>query len=344
MEDTMADIQFGVMLRAQFPQGDDMQVRFQEMLQQARLANRLGYASITNGMHYSSAPWQDFQQFPFLCRLMAETPDMRINFGLVLLPLHKPLDLAEQIATADVMSGGKVIFGVALGYRDVEYLAFGTTQKARVKRFEENLTAMKRLWTEDVVDMVGSHFTLKGASAPTRPVQKPHPPIWIGANADPAIQRAARLGDCWYVNPHNRIGTIIQQVDVYKRALDEYQKPFPKEFPARREVFVATSRDEAIRRCAPFLAAKYEAYNQWGQSKAMPEGDNDLGVDFDDLIRDRFLLGSPDEVAEQMLRLHQATGINHLIMSMQWPGMPQSMALEELHMLAEEVFPKVRQG
>ena len=340
----MADIQFGVMLRAQFPQGDDMQVRFQEMLQQARLANRLGYASITNGMHYSSTPWQDFQQFPFLCRLMAETPDMRINFGLVLLPLHKPLDLAEQIATADVMSGGKVIFGVALGYRDVEYLAFGTTQKARVKRFEENLTAMKRLWTEDVVDMVGSHFTLKGASAPTRPVQKPHPPIWIGANADPAIQRAARLGDCWYVNPHNRIDTIIQQVDVYKRALDEYQKPFPKEFPARREVFVATSRDEAIRRCAPFLAAKYEAYNQWGQSKAMPEGDNDLGVDFDDLIRDRFLLGSPDEVAEQMLRLHQATGINHLIMSMQWPGMPQSMALEELHMLAEEVFPKVRQG
>ena len=340
----MADIQFGVMLRAQFPQGDDMRERFQEMLQQARLANRLGYASITNGMHYSSAPWQDFQQFPFLCRLMAETPDMRINFGLVLLPLHKPLDLAEQIATADVMSSGKVILGVALGYRDVEYLAFGTTQKARVKRFEENLTAMKRLWTEDVVDMVGSHFTLKGASAPTRPIQKPHPPIWIGANADPAIQRAARLGDCWYVNPHNRIDTIIQQVDVYKRALDEYKKPFPTEFPARREVFVARSRDEAIRRCAPFLAAKYEAYNQWGQSKAMPEGDNDLGVDFDDLIRDRFLLGSPDEVAEQMLKLHKATGINHLIMSMQWPGMPQSMALEELHMLAEEVFPKVRQG
>ena len=64
---------------------------------------------------------------------------MRLNFGLVLLSLHKPLDIAEQIATVDVMSGGRVIFGVALGYRDVEYLAFGTTQKERVKRFEENL-------------------------------------------------------------------------------------------------------------------------------------------------------------------------------------------------------------
>jgi alkanesulfonate monooxygenase SsuD/methylene tetrahydromethanopterin reductase-like flavin-dependent oxidoreductase (luciferase family) len=242
------------------------------------------------------------------------------------------------------MSGGKVIFGIALGYREVEFLAFGTTQRQRVQRFEENLEAIKRLWTEDVVDMTGSHFTLRGASAPTKPLQKPHPPIWIGANADPAIRRAARLGDCWYVNPHNRIDTIVRQVEVYKQALDACGKPFPREFPARREVFVARSRAEALRLCAPYLAAKYEAYNQWGQSQAMPEGDNDLGVDFDDLIRDRFLLGSPEEVAEQMLTLHRTTGINHLIMSVQWPGMPQSLVLDELHMLAEEVMPKVRQG
>src|SRR5207253_11096875 len=284
------------------------------------------------------------QQLPFLSRVMAEAPHLRLNFGLILLSLHKPLDVAEQIATVDVMSGGKVIFGVALGYRDVEFLAFGTTQKERVKRLEENLDAIRRLWTEDTVDMVGSHFTLLGASSSPRPLQKPHPPVWIGANADPAIRRAARLGDCWYVNPHNRIETIVRQAEVYKRALDEYRKPFPTEFPARREVFVARSRSEAIRLCAPFLAAKYKAYHEWGQDRAMPKGDNDLGAGFDDLIRDRFLLGSPDEVAEQMLALNRATGINHLIMSVQWPGMPQSLALDELHMLAEEVFPRVRQG
>jgi alkanesulfonate monooxygenase SsuD/methylene tetrahydromethanopterin reductase-like flavin-dependent oxidoreductase (luciferase family) len=161
-------------------------------------------------------------------------------------------------------------------------------------------------------------------------VQKPHPPIWIGANADPAIRRATRLGDCWYVNPHNRIETIVRQVEIYRRALDEYGKPFPAEFPARREVFVARSRREAMRLCAPFLSAKYKAYQEWGQGRAM--------------VRDRFIIGSPDEVAEQMLALRRATGINHLIMSVQWPGMPQSLALDELHMLAEEVFPKVRQG
>jgi len=110
-------MQFGLMMRAQFPRGDDMGARFRELTEQARLANALGYASITKGMHYSAAPWQDFQQFPFLCRIMAEAPNLRINFGLILLSLHKPLDIAEQIATADVMSGGKVIVGVALGYR-----------------------------------------------------------------------------------------------------------------------------------------------------------------------------------------------------------------------------------
>jgi alkanesulfonate monooxygenase SsuD/methylene tetrahydromethanopterin reductase-like flavin-dependent oxidoreductase (luciferase family) len=340
----MAEMQFGLMMRAQFPAGDDMSARFRELVEQARLANRLGYASLTKGMHYSGAPWRDFQQFPFLCRMMAEAPDLRLNFGLVLLSLHKPLDIAEQIASADVMSGGRVIFGVALGYRDVEFLAFGTTRKERVKRFEENLAAIRRLWIEDSVDMVGSHFTLQGASVATKPLQKPHPPIWIGANADPAIRRAARLGDCWYVNPHNRIETIVRQVEVYRRALDESGKPFPHEFPARREVFVARSRPEAIRLCAPFLGAKYQAYHQWGQDKAMPEGDNDLGVDFDELTHNRFLLGSPEEVAEQMLALHRSTGINHLVMSVQWPGMPQSLVLDELHMLAEEVFPRVRRG
>ena len=340
----MADIQFGLMMRAQFPPGDDMAARFGELVEQARLADRLGYASITKGMHYSAAPWRDLQQFPFLSRIMAEAPHMRLNFGLVLLSLHKPLDIAEQIATVDVMSGGRVIFGIALGYRDVEYLAFGTTQKERVRRFEENLEAITRLWTEDTVNMAGSHFTLEGASVGTKPVQKPHPPIWIGANADPAIRRAARLGDCWYVNPHNRIDTIVRQVEVYKRALDEYGKPFPREFPARREVFVARSREEAIRICAPYLSAKYAAYQQWGQGQAMPAGDNDLGVEFEELLRDRFLLGSPDEVADAILRLNRATGINHLIMSVQWPGMPQTLVLDELHMLAEEVFPRVRGG
>ena len=87
--------------------------------------------------------------------------------------------------------------------------------------------------------MKGSHFELDHANCTVKPLQKPMPPIWIGANADVAIRRAARIGDCWYINPHNTLATIERQMDLYKRALDEYGKPFPAEVPMRREVFVA---------------------------------------------------------------------------------------------------------
>jgi alkanesulfonate monooxygenase SsuD/methylene tetrahydromethanopterin reductase-like flavin-dependent oxidoreductase (luciferase family) len=111
-----------------------------------------------------------------------------------------------------------------------------------------------------------------------------------------------------------------------------------------REVVVAASREEAMRLAQPYLEAKYQAYHQWGQDKVMPEGDNDFAVDYDDLVRDRFLFGSPDEIAEQILDLVRRFGVNHFVMGVQFPGMPQAMVLEEMQMLAEEVFPKVRAG
>ena len=98
------------------------------------------------------------QQIPFLAQVAAIAPKLRIITGVVLLPLHKPLDLAEQLATLDVMSGGKLIFGAGVGYREVEFRAFGTTLKQAGLRFEENLTAIKRLFPEDTVTMTGSQF------------------------------------------------------------------------------------------------------------------------------------------------------------------------------------------
>jgi alkanesulfonate monooxygenase SsuD/methylene tetrahydromethanopterin reductase-like flavin-dependent oxidoreductase (luciferase family) len=262
---------------------------------------------------------------------------------LVLLPLHKPLDIAEQLATLDIMCGGKLVFGCGIGYRDVEFSAFGLTRKEAAARFEETLLAVKRLWTEDFVDMTGSHFVLDHTNSTVKPLQKPMPPVWIGANADVAIRRAARLGDCWYINPHNTLTTIERQMDLYKRALDEYKKPFPTEVPMRREVFVAPTRAEAIRRAQPYLEEKYKAYRDWGQDKVMPAGD-DFDHGFDELLEDRFLFGSPAEVADQMIRLNRRLGVNHIVASVHWPGMPNSLALDQLQILAEQVMPQVRGG
>jgi alkanesulfonate monooxygenase SsuD/methylene tetrahydromethanopterin reductase-like flavin-dependent oxidoreductase (luciferase family) len=135
--------------------------------------------------------------------------------------------------------------------------------------------------------------------------------------------------------------TIERQMDVYKRALYEYGKPFPGEVPMRREVFVAPTRAEAIRRAQPYLEEKYRAYRDWGQDKVMPKGD-DFDHEFAELLEDRFLLGSPQEVAEQMIRLNRRLGVNHIVASVHWPGMPNSLALDQLQILAETVMPQVR--
>jgi alkanesulfonate monooxygenase SsuD/methylene tetrahydromethanopterin reductase-like flavin-dependent oxidoreductase (luciferase family) len=340
----MTAFQFGYMTRAQYRRDEDIPARFTELMEQVRLAEKLGFVSFVKGQHFSSDPFYEFQQMPLLARAMAEAPTLRLVTGVSLLTLHKPLDIAEQMATLDLMSGGKAVFGCALGYRDVEYKAFGVKRGEGGKRFEENLEAIKQLFTGGPVTMKGSHFELDEARLSVPLIQEGGPPIWIGANADVAIQRAARMGDCWYISAHHRLDTLERQIDLYKRELDAVGKPFPAEMPFRRETFVADSREQAIEMVRPHLGLKYNAYHQWGQDKVMPEGDDDLGQDFDDLMRNRFILGSPDEVAEEIIACHRRLGVNHMIVSLQWPGMPQSMTLEAMHRFAEEVFPRVRAG
>ncbi len=338
----MSGMQLSLIIRGQHPPGD-ISAHLRDDLELVRRADELGFDGIVKGSHYSAHPFEYVQQIPFLGYAAAIAPRLRLICGLVLLPLHKPLDLAEQFATLDVMSGGKLVFGCGIGYRDVEFKAFGVPRAGLGARFEECLEAVRRLWTEDFVTLKGSHFELDGANCTVKPLQKPTPPVWIGANADVAIRRAARLGDCWYINPHSTLSTIERQIETYKRALDECGKAFPHELPMRREVFVAPTRAEAIRRAQPYLEEKYKAYRAWGQDKVMPAGD-DFDHGFAELLEDRFLLGSPVEVADQMIRLNLRLGVNHIVASVHWPGMPNSLALDQLQILAEEVMPQVRRA
>ena len=333
---------FGLSMRGQYPAGSDMQVSFANACELARVANKLGYTYLTKGQHYATGPVQALQQVPFLARIMVEAPNMKIVTGIVLLPLHKPLDVAEQLATVDVMSGGRLIFGSGIGYRDVEFKAFGTESKDRGRRFEENLIAIRRLWTEPSVTMKGSHFELDNASCSVLPMQKPTPPFWIGANVDAGIRRAARMADAWFINPHQTIDTIERQLGVYHKALEAEGKPAPEVLPMMRECFVAETEEKAIRIARPYLEAKYKSYHEWGQDKSMAKGDDDLTLPFEDLIEGRFLLGSPDQVAEQIITYNRRLGVNAIIPAFQHIGTPHNQALEALHIFAEEVMPKVQ--
>jgi alkanesulfonate monooxygenase SsuD/methylene tetrahydromethanopterin reductase-like flavin-dependent oxidoreductase (luciferase family) len=132
-------------------------------------------------------------------------------------------------------------------------------------------------------------------------------------------------------------------MDVYKRELDACGKPFPAELPMAREVFVARTREDAIRLARPSLEVKYKAYRDWGQDKVMPASDH-FDLNFDELVDDRFLIGSAAEVTEQIIDLRRRFGVTTLILGVHWVGMPQSLALEQMQLLAEEVFPAVQKA
>lgn len=334
-------MQYGFSMRGQYPAGTDMRKSFDSACELARTANKLGYSYITKGQHYAMGPVQAFQQVPFLSRIMAEAPDAKIVTGIMLLPLHKPLDIAEQLATLDVMSGGRLVFGSGIGYRDVEFKAFGVDPKDRGKRFEENLIAIKRLWTETSVTMKGSHFELDNASISMMPAQKPTPPFWIGANVDAGIRRAARMADAWFINPHQRIDIIERQLVIYRQELEAAGKPEPEVLPMMRECFVGRTHEEAMNSARPYMEAKYQAYHQWGQDKSMAKGDDDLNLSFDELVENRFVVGSVEEVAEKLSGYRERLGVNVIIPAFQWIGTPHEQVLEQLHRFAQEVMPKV---
>jgi alkanesulfonate monooxygenase SsuD/methylene tetrahydromethanopterin reductase-like flavin-dependent oxidoreductase (luciferase family) len=334
-------MQFGLQLNSQHPATDDMRERLQELLEQVRLAQAVGFHSVVAPQHYLPAPFQMLQPLPLLARMAAEAQKMRLIAGVILLSLQNPIALAEDVGTLDAICRGQFTLGVALGYRQAEFQAFGVAKSEAVLRLTEVLTVLKRLWTEEKVEHHGQFFKIPNLTLTTRPVQRPHPPIWMGADSDPAVKRAARLADTWYINPHAKLDTLERQMRLYRETLAELGKPFPQEIPIRRELFVAKDRDTALRTCMPYLERKYQTYVSWGQSGALPQEDT-LNLPFDELRDQRFIIGSPDDCVEQLLLYHKHLGANHFLLRIQWAGMPQQQVLEAITVFGKRVIPVLR--
>jgi len=336
-------MQFGVNLLglAQQPRDQDMQARFAELLEWVHAVRDAGYDHFTMGQHYLTAPFQQFQPVPLLARLIPETGSMRMHATIVA-PLQNPVELAETWAGLDVLSGGRVGICLALGYRDEEYAAFGVDPKTRVRRLRDLVETLRRLWTEDDVTAEGLNFRLDRQTVTMRPVQQPHPPIWIAANADAAVVRAAQWGLPWNINPHATHETVARQVQLYKDAWREAGHAGEPTFPISREVFCAETREEAVRIAFPHLGQKYAAYGSWGQDKALP-GDESFAIPLEELAGDRFLIGDPDDVAGEITR-YAELGIDRMHLRTNWPGMPLETALTGMRLFAREVAPRFRAG
>lgn len=318
--------------------GADLVRHAEEQLAQVRLARDLGFDGIFAGQHYLTPDFSMLQPLPFLARASAEAGGMRIGLGILLLALHNPVDVAEQTATLDLLTGGRLILGVGLGYREEEFAAFGVPKGCRARRLMENLELVRALWTEPRVSHVSERLRLEDARAGVHPAQRPHPPIWMAANGDVAVRRAARHADAWMMNPHARLDTLARQLSLYRKERQEAGLPPARETVCMRELCIAEDRETALRDVGPHLARKYEAYVRWGQDGPMPTGDS-LQLPYERLREARFLIGDPEDVRRSLEPLVRELGVDHFVFRVQWPGTAQAVALRTLRLLHDEVLP-----
>ncbi|HSB41856.1 MAG TPA: LLM class flavin-dependent oxidoreductase [Methylomirabilota bacterium] len=334
-------MKLGIYLNAQHPAGDDPARRLAETIEQARLIHALGFDSIWGGEHHATPGFHYFPLLPMLERLAAEAPGLTLGTNLVLLPLHNPVELAEVGAFLDVLSGGRFMLGVGLGYRAEEFEIFGVPMAERVSRLTEGVEIIRRLWTEDKVTHRGRHWRFENVTIRPRSLQRPRPPILVGSQVPSGIARAARIADGWLVVPIPRVDEFAAQARAFSAARAEAGRPADAQICRLLEVVCAPDEEAAIRRAAPYLLDKYAAYFSWGLEGVSLGPGTRPEDQLRQLAAHRFAIGSPAQVTEMLVAQHRA-GATHLTMRVSWPGMPQADVLAGIELLGRRVLPEVR--
>jgi probable F420-dependent oxidoreductase len=309
---------------------------FGEAIEEATLAERMGFDSVWIAEHHNYDGYVG-SVFVALAAIAARTERITIGPYVLIVPFYHPVHVAEDAAMLDRIARGRTVLGVGLGYVEEEFASFGIPYKERTTRLEEGVEVVRKLWTGDNVVHEGKHFRFPKTSIYPKPLQKPHPPIWVGAWVPKALERAARIGDAWVPGPTANLEQLRECYRTYRQARRGFGKlEREPEVPGAREVFVALTKEQAWEDAGRPLHQFYkDTYLGWphpflGGGKDMPVRD---------LFDNRFIIGTPDEAVRQIERFHKELGLNHLICRMRVPGITREAALGSLRLFAEEVIP-----
>jgi alkanesulfonate monooxygenase SsuD/methylene tetrahydromethanopterin reductase-like flavin-dependent oxidoreductase (luciferase family) len=312
------------------------------LAEQVRIADATGFAAFSMGEHYNIPGLQRLHQVPALARLCAEVRHCAVGTAVTLLGLRHPVAVATELASLDVINAGKSFAAFGLGYRDDELNAFQVTKAQRFHRLVEGVEIIKRLWTEDHVSFEGKEFQIKDVTVDPKPLQKPRPPIWLAANSDAAVERAARIGDGWIIGPHSAIDELERQAALFRKSWRAAGKSGAPELPIIRETFVAPTRREAVEKARPCLEQPYRSiYIKWKQNEAMSDP-SELSWAFDRLAKNRFILGSPEECIDQIKEYRERLGTDDLLVRFDWtPGLAQEEILTSMKLFGEKVIQRI---
>ncbi len=310
---------------------------FEETIQECERAEAAGFDSVWLGEHHNNLVLYPTPLIG-LAAIASRTRRLRLGTAVLLLPLYHPLAVAEEGAMVDVISGGRLILGVGAGYAPEEFAAFGLSLKERGSRMDEAVPLLHRLWTEEQVRHEGRHYRVTNATVGPRPVQRPRPPLWFAGWVEPAIRRAARLGEAWLGGPSATLDELAACVRLYREARQAAGRdPHAGEVALLRYVFVAESLERARAIAgAPFLRFFEETYFRWPHPVVKrPAGD----LTIERLGEDRIILGDPTSCIRQIQRFQKELSLTHLICRISTAGIPRDAALASLDLFTREVMP-----
>ena len=250
-----------------------------------------------------------FDPVAILTVAAAVTTRIGVGASVIVLPVQHPVRVAHQWATLDYVSNGRAILGIGIG-REHHYRQFEVPQQSRVARFREQVELIKALWTEPKVTHHGRFYQLDDATIVLKPVQKPHPPIWMGVGHPNAIRRAASIADGWMGSGGSTIAAFAHSVPLLREALVQAGRN-PDAFPISKRIFIAVDKRAEVAR---------RELNRWFvEVYHDPPGTDASGIH-----------GTPEQVRERLEEV-VAMGANHLLLN------PVSRYVEQVEALAEVV-------
>ncbi|MEU0554406.1 LLM class flavin-dependent oxidoreductase [Dactylosporangium sp. NPDC006015] len=318
-------------LSAQFDPSASAADGIDDVLAQAAAAEAAGFHAVYLGHHYL-AKSAFVQPVPLAGYLASATTRVRIGFGVLLAPLLNPIALAEDLASLDVLSRGRLTVGLGAGYRKRETAAFGVAWDDRLRRLSDYVPLLRALWSGATVDAHGSWGEVPGASLALRPVQPGGPPLWIGAFAEAAVRRAARLDAPWLIGPKGDDTELARLLGVYRDVLAEHGHSLDREYPMSREACVGDTYATAVAAVRPHLQRQYAGYKSWDDAQA---------IDVDRYLAEDCLVGSADEIVAKLRRWETELGITEVSLRHQFVGAGQDEAMEQLARFGAEIIPRV---
>src|SRR5579859_979272 len=328
-----------------------------EELDQMVLSEQLGFDSVWLTEHHFSDYGLSAAPSVLAAALAARTSRVSIGTAVYVIPFHNPIRLAEETATLDILSGGRLVVGIGRGNRPLEFVGHGLNQDQSRTRMEEGVDILLAAWTHNRVTFHGRHWDLERIPVQPQPLQKPHPPLAVAATSDQSVAWAAQHG--WRILSSG-LGTHLPALErlrgVYATALRAAALPASqvddllRTWVVTKHAYVADTDTQARREAEPHerwyldsFARSLRPDGLIGISDAVREQANEMvrrttERRWEDLIDDALLIGSPATVRQKVADL-AAAGVGELVCWMNFGGLPRAQVRRSMHLFAEEVIP-----